>query len=146
MRCHQVQRIRSGQLWIVKCGTLKVRNENKIFKVNRRVSEPAVRHALGVITGYADKSLPEDEELVLEDIPGLNLPPPSTSPQGSTPSAFSFIELEVHTNLAHMSAAVREGVIQRLRTYEPTVFETRKLPRLAPRRGLDMDITEYSGA
>jgi hypothetical protein len=82
---------------------------------------------------------------VLEDIPGLHLPSPSTSPPGSaTPSAFSFIELEVHTNLAHVAVAVREGVIQRLRTYEPTVFETRRMPRLAPRRGLDMDITEYS--
>jgi hypothetical protein len=105
-----------------------------------------VRHALGVITGYTDKSLSEDEELVLEVIPGLTLPSPSTSQQGSAPISFSFIELEVHTNLAHMSTAVREGVIQRLRTYEPTVFETRKLPRLATRRGLDMDITEYSGA
>jgi hypothetical protein len=106
----------------------------------------AVRHALGAITGYADKSLTEDEELVLEDIPGLTLPSSLTSQQGSVPSAFSFIELEVHTNLDHMPAAVREGVIQWLRTYEPTVFETRKLSRLAPRRGLDMDITEYSGA
>jgi hypothetical protein len=106
-----------------------------------------VRQALGVITGYADKSLPEDEELVLEDIPGLHLPSPSTRPPGSaTTSTFSFIELEVNTNLAHVPTAVREGVIQRLRTYEPTVFETRKLSRLASRRGLDMDITEYPGA
>jgi hypothetical protein len=107
----------------------------------------AVRQALGAITGYVDKSLPEDEELELEDIPGSHLPSPSTSPPGSsTPSVFSFIDLEVNTNLAHMPADVREGVIQRLRTYEPTVFETRKLPRLTSRRGLDMDITEYSGA
>ncbi len=105
-----------------------------------------MRHALGDITGYVDKCLSEDEELVLEDIPGLSLPSPSTSQQGSAPSAFSFIELEVHTNFVHMPAVVREGVIQRLRTYEPTVFETLKPPRLAPRRGLDMDITEYSGA
>jgi hypothetical protein len=103
----------------------------------------SVRHALGTITGYTDKSLPEDEELVLEDIPGLTLPSPSTSQQGSATSAFSFIELEVHNNLAHMSVAVHEGVIQRLRTYEPTVFETRKLPRLATHRGLDMSWIYY---
>ncbi len=66
--------------------------------------------------------------------------------QGSAPIAFTFIELEVHMNLAHIPTVVREGVIQRLWTYEPTVFENRKLPRLAPRMGLDMDITEYSGA
>ncbi len=105
-----------------------------------------VRQVLGVITGYTEKILSEDKELVLEDIPGLHLPFPSTNPPGSvTPSAFSFIELEANTNLAHMPTAVHEGVIQRLRTYEPTVFETRKLPRLTPRRGLDMNITEYSG-
>ncbi len=106
-----------------------------------------VRQTLRSITGYADKSLSEDEELVLEDIPGLHLPSPSTRPPASaTPSVFSFIELEVNTNLAHIPVAVREGVIQRLRTYEPTVFETRKLPSFASYRGLDMDITEYSGA
>jgi hypothetical protein len=103
-----------------------------------------VRHVLGVFTGYDDKSLPEDEELVLEDIPGLTLPSPSTSQQGPSFRVFSCIELEVHTNLAHMPVAVLEGLIQRLRTYEPTVFETRKLSRLDPHRGLDMDITEYS--
>jgi hypothetical protein len=115
-------------------------------RVRRTELWATVRHALGAITGHADKRLPEDEELVIEDIPGLTLPSSSTNQQGSSPSAFSFIELEVHTNLAHVSTAVLEGVIQRLRTYEPTVFETRKLPRLTPRRGLDMDITEYSGA
>ena len=116
-------------------------------RARRAELRSAVRQALGAITGYADKSLPEDEELVLEEIPGLNLPSSSTSQQGvAPPSAFSFIELEVNTNLAHMSETVREGVIHRLRNYESTVFETRKLPRLAPHRGLDMDITEYSGA
>ena len=116
-------------------------------RARRTELRAAMRQALGAITGYADKCLPEDDELVLEDIPGLNLPSPSPSQQGSaSPSAFSFIESEVRTHLAHMPEAVREGVIQRLRTYESTVFETRKLPRLAPRRGLDMDITEYSGA
>ena len=116
-------------------------------RARRTELRAAVRQALGAITGYGDKNLPEDAELVLEDIPGLHLPSPSTSPPGSaTPSAFSFIELEVNTNLTHMPTAVRTGVIQRLRTYEATVFETRKLPRLAPRRGLDMDITEFSGA
>ncbi len=83
---------------------------------------------------------------MLEDIPDLHLPSSSTSQQGSvTSSAFSFIELEVNTNLSHIPTAVQEGVIQRLRTYEPTVFETRKLTRLSSHRGLDMDITEYSG-
>jgi hypothetical protein len=63
-----------------------------------------VRQTLGVITGYADKCFPEDNELVIEDIPGLNLPSPSPTQQGSAPpSAFSFIESEVHTHVDHMS-------------------------------------------
>ncbi len=67
-----------------------------------------MRQTLGVITGYTDKCLPEDDELVLEDIPGLNLSSPSPIQQGSAPtSAFSFIESEVRTNLAHMPEAVR---------------------------------------
>ncbi len=115
-------------------------------RASRTELRATVRHALGAITGYVDKCLPEDEELVLEDVPGLTLPSSSTTQQGSVSNVFSFIELEVHTNLAHVPAAVREGVIQRLRTYEPKVFETRKLPRLATHRGLDMDITEYPGA
>jgi len=33
-----------------------------------------------------------------------------------------------------------------LRGYEETVFETRTMPRMPPRRELDMDITETLGA
>ena len=41
--------------------------QSKSFGVwaSRTELRATVRHALGVITGYADKSLPEDDELVL---------------------------------------------------------------------------------
>jgi hypothetical protein len=81
-------------------------------RTRRTELRAVVRQVLGTITGYADKSLSEDKELVLEDIPGLHLPFPSTNPPGSaTPSVLSFIELEANTNLAHMSPTVHEGVI-----------------------------------
>ena len=150
-RSSWVHQTHSGQLWTVECGQLNVRTENRIFRVSRLVCGQVERN-FGRQCGMhwvSSRDMPIRACLRMMNscYPGLHLPSLSPSQQGSAPtSVFSFIESEVHTNLAHMPEAVREGVLQLLRTYEPTVFESRKLPRLAPRRGLDMDIAEYSGA
>ena len=40
----------------------------------------------------------------------------------------------------------QDAIVSLLETYEPTVFETRTIPRLAPHRQWDLDITEEEGA
>jgi len=48
--------------------------------------------------------------------------------------SFDFIQKEVHTQLAHLLARQRDIILGVLAGYEPTVFETREMPRMAPRR------------
>ena len=40
----------------------------------------------------------------------------------------------------------QDAIVSLLKTYEPTVLETRTVPRLAPHRQWDLDITEEEGA
>jgi len=86
--------------------------------------------------GDVGKELPEDaelEDLVDMDIPGLVTP-------GEW--SFDFVEEEVREQLSHLSRTI-VGI---LGTYEPTVFETREMPRLVQHRHWDLDITEMEGA
>jgi len=53
---------------------------------------------------------------------------------------------EVRAQLGHLSVKKQEDILTLLRGYEDTVFETRTMPRMPPRRELDMDITETPGA
>ena len=53
---------------------------------------------------------------------------------------------EVRAQLGHLSVKKQEDILTFLRGYEDTVFETRTMPRMPPRRELDMDITETPGA
>jgi len=72
------------------------------------------------------KELPEDALLGDSDyIPDL-------VPTGER--SFDFIQKEVHTQLAHLSSRERNIISGVLTGFEPTVFETRKMPRMAPRR------------
>jgi len=54
--------------------------------------------------------------------------------------------LEVRAQLGHLSFQKQEDILTLLRGYKDTVFETRTMPRMPPRRELDMDITETPGA
>ena len=83
------------------------------------------------------RELPEDAVFEGGDIPGLIAEPQSS---------FDFVEREVRQYLSECSLAQVEAVLQRLRVFEPDVFETRTMPRIAPRRQLDLDITEVPGA
>jgi len=88
------------------------------------------------VLGDVAKELPEDEELnayIDAEIPGLNL---------TTERSFDFVEAEVRTQLSHLSRMKQDAIVSLLETYEPTVFETRTMPRLAPHRQWDLDITE----
>jgi len=49
---------------------------------------------------------------------------------------------EVRAQLGHLSFQKQEDILTLLRGYKDTVFETRTMPRMSPRRELDMDITE----
>ena len=60
--------------------------------------------------------------------------------------SFDFIQKEVHTQLAHLLARQRDIILGVLAGYEPTVFETREMPRMAPRRRYDMDIPQRPGS
>jgi len=91
--------------------------------------------------GNFGKELPEDTHLVdlLDpEIPGLSTPPDRSS--------FDFVTSEVRAQLGHLSFQKQEDILTLLRGYEDTVFETRTMPRMPPRRELDMDITETPGA
>ncbi len=83
------------------------------------------------------RELPEDAILEGGDIPGLVAEPQSS---------FDFVEREVRQYLQECAPTRVEAVLQRLRAFESTVFETRTMPRLSPRRQLDLDITEVAGA
>jgi hypothetical protein len=72
------------------------------------------------------KELPEDALLGDSgDIPGLVL---------TGERSLDFIQKEVHTQLAHLSARKRDIILGVLAGFEPTVLETREMPRMAPRR------------
>jgi len=86
------------------------------------------------------KELPENEELndyIDAEISGLRPP---------TERSFDFVEAEVHTQLSHLSRMKQDAIVSLLETYEPAVFETRTIPRLAPHREWDLHITEEQGA
>ena len=86
------------------------------------------------------KELSEDEELndyIDAELPGLINP---------TERSFDFVEAEVCTQLSHLSHMKQDAMASLLETHEPTVFETRTIPRLAPHRQWDLDITEEEGA
>ena len=83
------------------------------------------------------RELPEDAELESVDVPGL-VPEPTAS--------FEFVEREVRQHLSHLPDQQVEDVLARLRVFESDVFETRVMPRLPPRRELDLDITERPGS
>ena len=53
---------------------------------------------------------------------------------------------EVRAQLGHLSFQKQEDIFTLQRGYEDTVFETRTMPRMPPRRELDMNITETPGA
>ena len=84
-----------------------------------------------------NKELPEDAELDEREIPGL---------EASPVRSFDFVEQEVRTHLAHLPAKDVEAILQRLRVFEPDVFETRTMPRAPPYRAIDLDITLRPGA
>ena len=77
-------------------------------------------------------------DLLDPEIPGLSTPPDRSS--------FDFVTSEVCAQLGHLSFQKQEDILTLLRGYEDTVFETRTMPRMPPRRELDMDITETPGA
>jgi len=52
----------------------------------------------------------------------------------------------MRTKLSHLSRMKQDAIVSLLKTYEPTVLETRTVPRLAPHRQWDLDITEEEGA
>ena len=52
----------------------------------------------------------------------------------------------MRAQLGHLSFQKQEDILTLLRGYEDTVFETRTMPRMPPRRDLYMDITETPGA
>ena len=86
------------------------------------------------------KELPEDcelDELLDPEIPGL-------SPQGER--SFDFVESEVRAQLGHLPQDMTRDIFHILRGYEPTVFETRTMPRMAPHRDLDLAIDETPGS
>ena len=60
--------------------------------------------------------------------------------------SFDFMESEVRAQLGHLSQDMTRDILHILRGYEPTVFETRTIPRLAPHRDLDLAIAKTSGA
>ena len=90
--------------------------------------------------GNFGKELPEDcelNELLDPEIPGL-------SPLGER--SFDFVESEVRAQLGHLPQDMTRDILHILRGYEPTVFETRTMPRLAPHRDLDLAIDETPGS
>lgn len=83
------------------------------------------------------RELPEDANMEVGDIPGVGVEPVSS---------FEYVEAEVRRHLQHLGPDHLQSVVDRLRVFEKDVFETRSMPRLPPRRQLDLDITEIPGA
>ena len=101
----------------------------------------AVRRQRGLlmVTDFA-KELPEDEEIVLEDVPGLS------ASSEDVPNQFALIEAEVRHHLQHATPAVVEAIVARLQVFQDDVFETRTMPRLPPARLLDLEINLKPGS
>jgi len=115
-------------------GTRSRRQEARHFQTGE------FRHPNVHTIGDVGKELPEDaelENLVDMDIPGLVTP---------GERSFDFVEAEVQEQLSRLSSQKQDTIVRILGTYEPTVFETREMPRLAPHRHWDLDITEMEGA
>jgi len=111
-------------------------------RLEARHFQPTVAGTPGpFMLGDFGKELPENTHLVdlLDpEIPGLSAPPDRAS--------FDFVTSKVRAQLGHFSFQKQEVILTLLRGYEDTVFETRTMPRMPPRRKLDMDITETPGA
>jgi len=76
--------------------------------------------------GDVAKELPEDaelENLVDMDIPGLVTP---------GERSFDFVEAKVRDQLSYLFLQKQDVIVGILGGYEPTIFETREMPRLAP--------------
>ena len=102
---------------------LQACSEASVFMRESRESWQPTLHTMGFDVG---KELPEDALLGdISDIPGLVL---------TGERSFDFIQKEVHTQLAHLLARERDIILGVLAGFEPTVFETREMPRVAPRR------------
>lgn len=86
------------------------------------------------------KELPEDDDIELEDVPGLSAPSEGVANQ------FALVEAEVRKQLQGSAPAVIEAILTRLRVFEGDVFETRTMPRLPPERLLDLEINLKPGA
>ena len=71
------------------------------------------------------------------DIPGLVSP---------TTRAFHFVRTKVCVHLGDLSRKKQDVIVRILEGYEPTVFETRDMPRLVPHRQWDLNFTEVEGA
>ena len=100
------------------------------------LATPLERRLLGM-EDYLPPQDAELENLVDMDIPGLVAPGERSS---------DFVEAEVREQLSHLSRQKQDTIGGTLGTYEPTVFETREMPRLAPHRHWDLDTTEMEGA
>jgi len=103
-----------------------------------REARESCQPTLHMMSFDVGKELPEDALLGDSgDIPGLVL---------TGERSLDFIQKEVHTQLAHLSARERDIILGVLAGFEPTVFETRGMPRMAPRRRYDMDIPQRPGS
>ena len=102
---------------------LQACSEASVFLWEARESWQPTLHMMGFDVG---KELPEDALLGDSgDIPGL-------VPTGER--SVDFIQKEVHTQFAHLSARKMDIILGVLAGFEPTVFETREMPRMSPRR------------
>jgi len=84
------------------------------------------RHPGVHMIGDVAKELPEDaelENLVDMDIPGLVTP---------GERSFDFVEAKVRDQLSYLFLQKQDVIVGILGGYEPTIFETREMPRLAP--------------
>jgi len=102
---------------------LQACSEASVFMREARESWQPTLHMMGFDVG---KELQEDALLGDSgDVPGL-------VPTGER--SFDFMQKEVHTQLAHLPARERDTILGVLADFEPTVFETREMPRTSPRR------------
>ena len=101
---------------------LQACSEASVFMRDSRESWQPTLDMMGFDVG---KELPEDA--LLGDSGDIS----AFMPTGER--YFDFIQKEVHTQLAHLSSRERNIISGVLTGFEPTVFETRKMPRMAPR-------------
>jgi len=111
-------------------------------RLEARHFQPTVVGTPGpIMLGDFGNELPEDTHLV--DLLDPEIPGLSTTPDRSS---FDFVTSKVRAQLGHQSFQDQEDILTLLRGYEDTVFETRTMPRMPPRRELDIYITETPGA